>query len=163
MNHIQRQLIKEAYQEGYHQALYEKSIRDRLGDFFGKKIGKYLGKLFRGKADNVADNVTPPPPPPPPRPAPKPNPLNPDDPFGRGPTRLSAAEDRYLRNLQDRVSDLEDEIVDQMGNDGREIINNMNTFGKNLPDEQKINYYRDILRREAEDLPDINNPLDDMP
>ena len=70
---------------------------------------------------------------------------------------------KYLRNLQDRVSDLEDEIVDQMGNDGREIINNMNTFGKNVPDEQKINYYRDILRREAEDLPDINNPLDDMP
>ena len=61
------------------------------------------------------------------------------------------------------MSDLEDEIVDQMGNDGREIIDNMNTFGKNLPDEQKINYYRDILRREAEDLPDINNPLDDLP
>ena len=39
MNHIQRQLIKEAYQEGYHQALYEKSIRDRISDFFGKKIG----------------------------------------------------------------------------------------------------------------------------
>ena len=68
-----------------------------------------------------------------------------------------------FRNLQDRVSDLEGEIIDQMGNDGREIINNMNTFGKNLSDEQRIDYYRDVLRREAEDLPDINNPLDDLP
>ena len=68
-----------------------------------------------------------------------------------------------FRNLQDRVSDLEGEIIDQMGNDGREIINNMNTFGKNLSDEQRIDYYRDVLRREAEDLPDINNPLDDIP
>ena len=50
-----------------------------------------------------------------------------------------------------------------MGNDGREIINNMNKFGKNLSDEQKIKYYLDILRQEAQDLPDINNPLDDLP
>ena len=161
MNHTQRQMIKEAYQEGYYQAL-EENLGRRLGKRLGKKLGGLLKNLFRSKK---VDDVTPPPPPPPPppRPAPKPNPLNPDDPFGRGPTRLSAAEDRYLRNLQDRVSDLEDEIVDQMGNDGREIINNMKTFGKNLSDEQRIDYYRDILRREAEDLPDINNPLDDMP
>ena len=160
MNPSQRQMIKEAYQAGYREALDENIFSGAAKA--ATKFGKFLRKLFRGKADDVADNVTPPPPPPP-RPAPKPNPLNPDDPFGRGPTRLSAAEDRYLRNLQDRVSDLEDEIVEQMSNDGREIINNMNTFGKNLPDEQKINYYRDILRREAEDLPDINNPLDDLP
>ena len=49
MNHIQRQLIKEAYQEGYYQALYEKSIKDRIGGFFGKKIGGFLAKLFKGK------------------------------------------------------------------------------------------------------------------
>ena len=84
-----------------------------------------------------------------------------DDPFG--PNKLTAAEDRYLANLQDRIDDLEGEIIDQMGNDGREIIDNVNTIGKNLPPEQKINYYREILRQEAGDLPDINNPLDDLP
>ena len=47
--------------------------------------------------------------------------------------------------------------------DIKQNIDNVNTIGKNLPPEQKINYYREILRQEAGDLPDINNPLDDLP
>ena len=161
MNPTQRKLIKEAYQVGYQEALDE-----GLGKIFAK-AGKFLKKILRGGGD-VVDS------------APKPKkkfklkPLDPpepvfkrgnisrtDDPFG--PNRFTAAEDRYLANLKNTVSDLEGEIIDQMGNDGREIINNMNKFGKNLSDEQKIKYYLDILRQEAEDLPDINNPLDDLP
>ena len=161
MNPTQRKLIKEAYQAGYQEALDE-----GLGKILAK-AGKFLKKILRGGGD-VVDS------------APKPKkkfklkPLDPpepvfkrgnisrtDDPFG--PNRFTAAEDRYLANLKNTVSDLEGEIIDQMGNDGREIINNMNKFGKNLSDEQKIKYYLDILRQEAEDLPDINNPLDDLP
>ena len=152
----QRQLIKEAYQDGYYQALDE-----GLGG-----ILRFLKNLFRG--GKTVSNV------PVPKKKFKLKPLDPpepvfkrgnisrtDDPFG--PNRFTAAEDRYLANLKNTVSDLEGEIIDQMGNDGREIINNMNKFGKNLSDEQKIKYYLDILRQEAQDLPDINNPLDDLP
>ena len=165
MNPTQRKLIKEAYQAGYREALDENIFSGAAR--VATKIGKFLKKILRGGGD-VVDS------------APKPKkkfklkPLDPpepvfkrgnisrtDDPFG--PNRFTAAEDRYLANLKNTVSDLEGEIIDQMGNDGREIINNMNKFGKNLSDEQKIKYYLDILRQEAQDLPDINNPLDDLP
>ena len=151
----QRQMIKEAYQEGYYQALDE-----GLGG-----IIRFLKSLFKG--GKAATKTTS-------KKKFKLKPLDPpepvfksgnisrtDDPFG--PNKLTAAEDRYLANLQDRIDDLEGEIIDQMGNDGREIIDNVNTIGKDLPPEQKINYYREILRQEAGDLPDINNPLDDLP
>ena len=158
MTPFQRQLIKEAYEEGYKEALHENKFINAIRRLLGLPVKvDPPAPSIRRRRSPISQN------PEPSTPTSEPNPINPDDPFGRGSTRLSAAEDRYLQNLQDRVSDLEDEIVDQMGNDGREIIDNMNTFGKNLPVDQKINYYRDILRREAEDLPDINNPLDDMP
>ena len=153
----QRQMIKEAYQEGYYQALDENFLRGILAALRG---------LFRG--GKTVSNVQVPKkkfklkPLDPPEPVfKKGNITRTDDPFG--PNKLTAAEDRYLANLQDRIDDLEGEIIDQMGNDGREIIDNVNTIGKNLPPEQKINYYREILRQEAGDLPDINNPLDDLP
>ena len=165
MNPTQRKLIKEAYQAGSREALDENIFSGAAKA--AARFGKFLKKIFRGGGD-VVDS------------APKPKkkfklkPLEPpepvfkkgnitrtDDPFG--PNKLTAAEDRYLANLQDRIDDLEGEIIDQMGNDGREIIDNVNTIGKNLPPEQKINYYREILRQEAGDLPDINNPLDDLP
>ena len=153
----QRQMIKEAYQEGYYQALDENVLRGILAALRG---------LFRG--GKTVSNVQVPKkkfklkPLDPPEPVfKKGNITRTDDPFG--PNKLTAAEDRYLANLQDRIDDLEGEIIDQMGNDGREIIDNVNTIGKNLPPEQKINYYREILRQEAGDLPDINNPLDDLP
>ena len=157
MTPAQRQMIKEAYQEGYYQALDENVLRGILAALRG---------LFRG--GKTVSNVSVP------KKKFKLKPLDPpepvfkrgnisrtDDPFG--PNKLTAAEYRYLANLQDRIDDLEGEIIDQMGNDGREIIDNVNTIGKNLPPEQKINYYREILRQVAGDLPDINNPLDDLP
>ena len=106
----QRQMIKEAYQEGYYQALDE-----GLGG-----IIRFLKSLF--KAGKSVDSV------PVPKKKFKLSPLEPqkpvfdkgkitrtDDPFG--PNKLTAAEDRYLANLQDRIDDLEGEIIDQMGND----------------------------------------------
>lgn len=156
MTPSQRQMIKEAYQEGYQAALHENKFIDAIRRFFGLPVKvDPPAPSIRKRRPPISQNPEPAPP------TSKPKRTN--DPFGVDQARFSAAEDRYLQSLRDRVSDLEDEIVDQMGNDGREIIDNMNTFGKNLPDEQKINYYRDILRREAEDLPDINNPLDDLP
>ena len=151
----QRQMIKEAYQEGYYQALDEglggiiRFLKSLIKG--GKAVTKTTSKKkFKLKPLDPPEPVFK-----------KGNVTRTDDPFG--PNKLTAAEDRYLANLQDRIDDLEGEIIDQMGNDGREIIDNVNTIGKNLPPEQKINYYREILRQEAGDLPDINNPLDDLP
>ena len=57
MNHIQRQLIKEAYQEGYYQAL-EENLGKRIGNYLGKKVGGLLKNLFRSKKvdDDLKDN-----------------------------------------------------------------------------------------------------------
>lgn len=47
MNHIQRQLIKEAYQEGYQEALQENKYLDAIKRFFG----------FSGKVDSAAPSI----------------------------------------------------------------------------------------------------------
>lgn len=47
MNHIQRQLIKEAYQEGYQEALHENKLVDAIKRLFGFDVDSATAKAKR--------------------------------------------------------------------------------------------------------------------
>ena len=164
MNHIQRQMIKEAYQEGYYQALHEESIRKRIGDFFGKKIGGFLGKLFRSKkVDDVVDDVV-------------------DD-----TVYVQSQPAQFdVDNLEGEIPDLTDLMkdkygIDQFGNIDPDIANK--AIRKTLGDpgmkerakdrlrdtliQQRLQDYSDIMGIDINDIPpdivdDITRDLDDI-
>ena len=57
MNHIQRQLIKEAYQEGYQEALHENRFKNFLRRIFGFDVDSATAKAKR-QAKKVDKEIT---------------------------------------------------------------------------------------------------------
>ena len=168
MNHIQRQMIKEAYQEGYHQAL-EENLAKRFGQFLGKKLGGLLKNLFKGKkVDDVGTGEI----------------LNKID---------DAADTVYVQsqpaqfdvdNLEGEIPDLSDLMkdkygVDQFGNIDPDIANKairrsedmmkkrLEKDLRNALKQERLQDYADDLGIDINDIPpdivdDITDGLDDI-
>ena len=183
MNHKQKQMIKEAYEDGYYDALNEqrlpnprgprntRSILQRIRDYLIRQRGIRNTEGGTNTGGQTPDTGNPEPKPPivvTSRRADPNSPTDLRDPFGR-PTSYTAREDDFLREVEPTVSrpfdkpaikNLERQLYDEMGDDALEIIRNARRM-LNSP-EDLMDYYRQVLRMERRDLPDIDNPLDDI-